>query len=78
MGSSNSKVEGYCDPNYEKVKEHLYKMVHEGADKNVQLCVYVEDKCVADLFATRGAKADDYDPDKIQVNNFQVTLATNN
>lgn len=72
MGSSNTKVEGHCDPNFEKVKEHFYKMVHEGADNHAQLCVYVEDKCVLDLFGARGSKTDDYDADKIQVNVFSL------
>ena len=75
MGSSNTKVEGYCDPNYDKVKEHFYKMVHAGADNHAQLCVYVEEKCVVDLFGARGSKTDDYDPDKIQVNAFQGMIS---
>ena len=28
MGSSNTKVEGYCDPNYEKVKEHFHNKIN--------------------------------------------------
>ena len=35
------KVEGLCDPKYEKVKKQLEYMLTKGADENVQLCVYV-------------------------------------
>ena len=66
MGSSTSrpKIEGHCDPKYEKVKEHLEKMLVNGADENVQLCVYVKGECVIDLC---GASDDKYNADKTQV-----------
>ena len=32
--------------------EHLSKMLRDGAEENVQLCVYVDEKCVVDLYGT--------------------------
>ena len=58
------KIEGLCDPKYEKVKKQLEYMLTKGADENVQLCVYVEDKCVIDLYGTSN---ETYDGNKIQV-----------
>ena len=46
------KLEGYCCKNYQPVKEHLQKMLNSGGEENVQLCVYVKDKCVVDLYGT--------------------------
>ena len=60
----NPKVVGFCDPKYEKVKKHLEYMLTKGFDENVQLCVYVEDKCVIDLYGTSN---DTYDGNKTQV-----------
>ena len=45
-------LEGYCCKNYEPVKDELKKMLLSGGEENVQLCVYVEDKCVVDLYGT--------------------------
>ena len=36
----------------QKVKEQLEKMLVKGYDENVQLCAYVEGKCVIDLYGT--------------------------
>ena len=58
------KIEGLCDPKYEKVKKQLEYMLTKGADENVQLCVYVEDKCVIDLYGTSN---ETYDENKTQV-----------
>jgi len=57
MGLTNSKetkvlVDGYCHKNYQPVKERLEDMLHNGKEENVQLCVYVDEKCVVDLYGT--------------------------
>ena len=54
LTASSNKVDihGYCDNKYEAVKEHLESMLRDGAEENVQLCVYVNDKCVIDLYGT--------------------------
>ena len=44
QGSSHPKIEGFCDPKYEKVKKHFEEMIINGSDENIQLCVYVEGK----------------------------------
>ena len=52
--SKVSKVllDGYCHKNYQPVKERLEEMLHDGKEENVQLCVYVDEKCVVDLYGT--------------------------
>ena len=68
MGQAKSKdilLDGYCDKNYEPVKKHVEKMLKDGAEENLQLCVYVEEKCVVDLYGTAiGDKT--YTADSIQ------------
>ena len=66
MGASTShpKIEGFCDPKYDKVKKHLEHMIAKGCDENIQLCVYVGGKCVVDLY---GATNDSFDGNKTQV-----------
>ena len=59
-------LDGFCDKKYEPVKEHLSKMLHKGAEENLQLCVYVDKKCVVDLYGTAiGDKS--YNAETIQV-----------
>ena len=69
MGQTTSKVrlDGFCDENYLPVKEHLENMLKNGAEENLQLCIYVEGKCVVDLY---GTAVDDrtYTADSLQVN----------
>ena len=48
----NIQLDGFCDKNYEPVKKHVEKMLHEGLEENLQLCVYVDEKCVVDLYGT--------------------------
>ena len=73
MGSTtsrlNPKVVGFCDPKYEKVKKHLENMLINGSDENFQLCVYVEGKCVIDLYGILDENSS-YNANKTQVNLF--------
>ena len=63
----NPKVVGFCDPKYEKVKKNLENMLVNGSDENFQLCVYVEGKCVIDLYGISDENSS-YNANKTQVN----------
>ena len=53
VGSKNDfLLDGFCDKKYEPVKDHLSKMLKDGIEENVQLCVYVDEQCVVDLYGT--------------------------
>ena len=72
LTTSSEKVilEGYCDKQYEPVREKLKGMLQNGLEENLQLCVYVDGKCVVDLYGSAiGDK--NYDAEKIQVT-FQI------
>ena len=51
-GDTKIHLDGYCHKSYEPVKNQLEKMLHEGKEENVQLCVYVNQNCVIDLYGT--------------------------
>ena len=59
-------MDGHCDKNYEPVKKHVEKMLQDGIEENLQLCVYVEGKCVIDLFGT-AIRDTTYTADTLQV-----------
>ena len=70
MGQSSSSnkihIGGFCDEQFEPVQEHLLEMLTKGKEENVQLCVYVDGKCVVDLYGTAvGDK--EYNQEKLQV-----------
>ena len=52
MGQQQSsvKVEGFTAPGYESVKEMFEKNCERGAEDSTQLCIYVEEKKVVDLW----------------------------
>ena len=68
MGQTRSRdcLHGFCDEKYLPVKEHLEEMLKNGAEENLQLCVYVEGKCVIDLFGT-AIRDTTYTADTLQV-----------
>ena len=70
MGTGSSsekiKIDGICEKQYEPVKEHLLEMLTKGKEENVQLCVYVNGKCVVDLYGTAVGDTN-YNHDKLQV-----------
>ena len=70
MGTGSSsekiKIDGICEKQYEPVKEHLLEMLTKGKEENVQLCVYVNGKCVVDLYGTAIGDTN-YNHDKLQV-----------
>jgi hypothetical protein len=63
-------LQGTCDKEYEPVQQHLEHMLRKGCEDSVQLCVYVDNKCVIDLYGS-GSPTDanhpDYNSDTIQV-----------
>ena len=70
------RLNGYCNEKFILVKRHLENMLKHGAEENLQLCVYVDGKCVVDLYGT--ATNDwNYGPDTIQVRKNQLGLHLN-
>ena len=65
---NNILLDGHCDKNYEPVKKHVEKMLQDGIEENLQLCVYVDDKCVVDLYGTAVGDST-YNCDTISVSN---------
>merc|ERR1711874_823096 len=55
MGQSSSKsvsVEGFVAPGYESVREMFERNFRRGSDESSQLCVYVGEEVVVDLWAS--------------------------
>jgi len=67
MGQNSSQVQvnGTCEEKFQPVKEKLEQMLQKGKEDNVQLCVYVDGKCVVDLYGTAIGDTD-YNADTIQ------------
>ena len=75
LDHDTSKVHlgGFCDEKFLPVKKHLEKMLKSGAEENLQLCIYVGEKCVVDLYGT--AIGDwTYTPETHQVGILKYTL----
>lgn len=67
--SSNNtsvQVHGSCSPGYEPVKELFAQNFKNGLEDNAQLCIYVNNACVVDLYGTASGDTD-YGPDNVQV-----------
>merc|ERR1711884_495313 len=65
LSSEKVILEGHCDKQYEPVKEKLRDMLKNGLEDNLQLCVYVDGKCVIDLYGSATGDMN-YDAEKIQ------------
>ena len=78
MGQSSSVnprnvlLSGYCDYRYIPVRNHLKNQLLKGEERNVQLCVYVNGKCVIDLYGTSTGDLD-FNREKLQVSKIQST-----
>ena len=46
------ELNGHCGKNFEPVKNHLKQMLLSGEEENIQLCVFVDNECVIDLYGT--------------------------
>ena len=60
------RIAGSCTPGYEPVKELFLQNFKNGLEDNAQLCIYVNNVCVVDLYGSAMGDAD-YGPDNIQV-----------
>ena len=66
MGTANSKTiqaEGYVAPGFESVKKMFEQNFQRGADESSQLCVYVGEEKVVDLWGS--IKDKDFSGDSI-------------
>ena len=55
MSSQNAnlvQINGYCAKDYQPIKELFVSNFHSGKENNAQLCIYVNDECVVDLYGT--------------------------
>lgn len=68
MAKSSEKVQirGTCEPSYAPVRDKLEQMLRKGSEDNVQLCVYVDGKCVVDLAGTAKGNSS-YNEESLQV-----------
>ena len=60
------RIAGSCSPGYEPVKELFLQNFKNGLEDNAQLCVYVNNVCVVDLYGSAMGDSN-YGPDNIQV-----------
>ena len=61
-------IKGFCHEDFEPVKELFTSNFVNGDEKNAQLCVYVGDELVIDLWGTKDeSNAAGYGPDSLQV-----------
>ena len=65
-GGGIIQVHGTCLPGYEPVRDRFIQNFCDGLECNSQLCVYVNNICVLDLFGTAIGDTN-YGPDNIQV-----------
>ena len=65
------QINGYCADCYEPVKQLFVKNFRTGQENNAQLCIYVNNECVVDLYGTAIGDTS-YTRDTIQVSNFPI------
>ena len=66
-------VNGYCDINFLDVKDLFESNFESGEEENAQLCVYVGNKLVVDIWGCRDeSNPIGYGPDSLQVYLFQL------
>ena len=77
MGQNSSQVQvhGTCEEKFQPVKDELEKLLSKGKEENVQLCVYVDGKCVVDLYGTAVGDTN-YNADTIQVSKLLLKVCT--
>ena len=63
------QINGYCAEGYQPLKELFVNNFHTGKENNAQLCIYVNDECVVDLYGTAIGDAS-YTQDSIQVKTY--------
>ena len=79
MPSENAnlpQINGYCEKGYQQLKERFADNFHSGKENNAQLCIYVNDECVVDLYGTAIGDTT-YTQDTLQVRYNVIFLGTN-
>ena len=73
--TSNSGLilQGFCKKEYVPVKEMFESFFKTGREKNAQLCVYVKNEVVVDLYGT-AMKDASYSPDNLHVRSNYIML----
>ena len=76
--TSNSGLilQGYCKKEYAPVKEMFQGFFKSGREKNAQLCVYVKNEVVVDLYGTAIGDSK-YGPDCLHVCYFPIMSSKN-
>ena len=64
--SSNISINGTFVKEFQPVKEMFYKNLATGDEDNAQLCIYVGEDCVVDLYGSANDNQD-YGPDMFHV-----------
>ena len=59
-------VDGQCNPHFEPVKKIFEKFFRQGLEDKAQLCVYVGNTCVVDLYGVTDGN-EIYGPNTLQV-----------
>ena len=60
------QIKGHCSKGYHPLKELFVSNFHTGKENNAQLCIYVNDECVVDLYGTAIGETT-YSQDSLQV-----------
>ena len=63
--SKNFVIEGHVSSGFETVKHQFQKYYQNGFDTHSQLCVYVGNEKVIDIYGKPADPESDYDQDKI-------------
>ena len=66
VNGTSIQVNGNCSAGYEPVKDLFIQNFKDGLEDNAQLCIYVNNVCVVDLYGTASGDTD-YGPDNVQV-----------
>ncbi len=67
--ASKVRIDGTCAKGFEPVKKEFERMLTKGDEANLQLCVYVDQEVVVDLWGSCVGD-DNYGPETVQVNNI--------
>ena len=64
-GNQQCDINGHVEPGFEEVKKQFEKLYSQGMDTDSQLCVYVGDKKVIDIWGASKDKG--YTPDSVSI-----------
>ena len=65
------KIKGYVAEGFEPVRDQLEKMIQSGCEDHLQLCVYLDKKCIIDLHGSF-CENSVYNSDSMQVNMYST------